>query len=167
MNDDEKSSLKTLPINLIGVIRHFSPDEANEPLSLDPLLFHGLHPDTSTYFWYSVQKVYGEPDGSKSLDALVLVSWLVKDPERDAIPTTNCLRIAKMKQRTNDFAPHLRRLVHGIPDDTEAVTALTLADFGDLAWPSQAKVTLAGDAAHAMTMIVGRGPTTGFSTPHS
>lgn len=129
---------------------------------MDPLLFHGMHPKTSNYIWYSVQEMYEEADGRKSWDALVLVSWPVKDAEKDAIPATNRLRIANMKERAQEFAGPLRRLVHGIPDDSEQVTPLTLADFATLDWEAQDRVTLAGDAAHAMTMYRGEGANHGI-----
>jgi 2-polyprenyl-6-methoxyphenol hydroxylase-like FAD-dependent oxidoreductase len=160
--DKQKSSLTKLPVNLIGVIRHFTPEEGAEARALDPLLFHGMHPKTSNYLWYSVQEVYEEADRRKSWDALVLVSWPVKDAEKDAIPPTNRLRIAKMKNRAEEFAGPLRRLVHGIPDDSEQVTPLTLADFATLDWEGHDKVTLAGDAAHAMTMYRGEGANHGI-----
>jgi hypothetical protein len=160
----EKSSLKKLPVNLIGATRHLTAEQGAEVRALDPLLFHGMHPATSNYLWYSVQEVYEEPDGKKSWDALVLVSWLVKDEEKDAIPPTNRLRIANMKKRTQEFVEPLRSLVHGIPDDlaSELVTPLTLADFSVLDWSSHSKVTLAGDSAHAMTMYRGEGANHGI-----
>jgi 2-polyprenyl-6-methoxyphenol hydroxylase-like FAD-dependent oxidoreductase len=67
-----------------------------------------------------------------------------------------------MKNRAEEFAGPLRRLVHGIPDDSEQVTPLTLADFATLDWESHDKVTLAGDAAHAMTMYRGEGANHGI-----
>jgi 2-polyprenyl-6-methoxyphenol hydroxylase-like FAD-dependent oxidoreductase len=47
--------LNHLPINLIGVVRHFTPEQAAPIRALDPLLFQGLHPETGNYLWYSVQ----------------------------------------------------------------------------------------------------------------
>ncbi|RFU26571.1 hypothetical protein B7463_g9768, partial [Scytalidium lignicola] len=154
IRDNQKSSLTKLPVNVIGVVRHFTPEEGVEPHALDPLLFHGLHPKTSNYIWYSVQEVY-EEGGQKSWDALVLVSWPVKDKEKDAIPPTNRLMVANIKERARQFSPPLRRLVDGIPNDTERVTPLSLADFSELDWSSHENVALVGDAAHAMTMYRG------------
>lgn len=159
--DKNKSSLTKLPINLIGVVRYFTPEEGVEPSSLDPLLFHGMHPKTSNYIWYSVQEVYHKA-GVKSWDALVMVSWPVKDKEKDAIPQTTRLQVATMKKRAQEFTPILKHLVDGIPDDTELVTPLTLSDFSQLDWESHEKVTLAGDAAHAMVMYRGEGANHGI-----
>lgn len=47
--------LTVLPVNLVGVIRHFTPEQAAPIRALDPLLFQGLHPGTSSYLWYSLQ----------------------------------------------------------------------------------------------------------------
>jgi 2-polyprenyl-6-methoxyphenol hydroxylase-like FAD-dependent oxidoreductase len=143
-------------------VRHFTPEEGIEPRSLDPLLFMGLHPKTSNYLWYSVQEVFEEPDGRTSFDALVLVSWPVKDEEKDAIPPTKRLCVANMKERAKGFFGGFRRIVDGIPDDTEKVTSLTLSDFPVLDWETKSNVTLAGDSAHAMTMYRGEGANHGI-----
>ncbi|KAH6681818.1 hypothetical protein B0J14DRAFT_223642 [Halenospora varia] len=160
--DEAKASLNALPINVTGVVRHFTPEEGFEPRAIDPLLFMGLHPQTCNYFWYSLQDVFEEPNGRLSFDALVLMSWPIKDEKGDAIPATNRLRIANMKERAKEMSAPIRRLFDGIPDDTERVAAFQLADFATLDWEPQAKVTLAGDSAHAMTMYRGEGANHGI-----
>jgi 2-polyprenyl-6-methoxyphenol hydroxylase-like FAD-dependent oxidoreductase len=51
----EAYKLNRLPVNLIGVVRHFTPEQAAPIRALDPLLFQGLHPETGNYLWYSIQ----------------------------------------------------------------------------------------------------------------
>jgi 2-polyprenyl-6-methoxyphenol hydroxylase-like FAD-dependent oxidoreductase len=51
----EGYKLNPLPVNLIGVVRHFTPEQAIPIRDLDPLLFQGLHPETGNYLWYSIQ----------------------------------------------------------------------------------------------------------------
>lgn len=46
--------LTPLPVSLIGVVRHFSPEQAAPVRALDPLLFQGLHPRTGNFLWYSI-----------------------------------------------------------------------------------------------------------------
>ena len=47
--------LNQLPVSLVGVVRHFTPEQAAPVRALDPLLFQALHPNTGNYLWYSVQ----------------------------------------------------------------------------------------------------------------
>lgn len=47
--------LNRLPVHLVGVVRHFTPEQAAPVRALDPLLFQGLHPRTGNYLWYSIQ----------------------------------------------------------------------------------------------------------------
>lgn len=150
--------LERLPINLIGVVRHFTPDQSAPLRAMDPLLFHGLEPETENYIWYSIQDVIPEPDGRLSFDALVIVSWLMKDAEKDAVPDNSRDRIALMKKRAEKWADPLRSAVMDIPDDLEFTTRLHLGDYPCHPWDNMGgSVTLAGDSAHAMTMYRGEG----------
>lgn len=156
--------LNRLPLNLIGVVRHFTPEQAAPIRALDPLLFQALDPETGNFLWYSVQEVFEEPDGRRSLDALVAITWLVVDDSADALPESNVERIALMKRRAANFAEPLRSIIMDIPDDSEA----RLLRMGDFVPPLEGwsdvsgSVTLAGDASHAMTMYRGEGANHGI-----
>lgn len=103
-----------------------------------------------------LQEVNEEPDGRINYDALVIISWIMKDPVKDAIPKTNPERIAMMKKRAAGFAEPLRSIVMDIPDDLDFTTPLRLGDFPCRDWDNKGgRVTLAGDSAHAMTMYRG------------
>ncbi|KUI61553.1 Zeaxanthin epoxidase, chloroplastic [Cytospora mali] len=159
-----QSQLNRLPLNLIGVVRHFTPEQAAPIRALDPLLFQALDPKTGNYLWYSIQEVFEEPDGRCSLDALVIISWLVRDEMADAFPASNDERIALMKKRTANFAEPLKSIVWDIPGDAEA-KPLRMADFVPPAegWDNfGGRVTLAGDSAHPMTMYRGEGANHGI-----
>ncbi|KAM0816018.1 putative FAD-binding domain-containing protein [Seiridium cardinale] len=159
----EHHELNRLPVHLVGVVRHFTPEQAAPVRALDPLLFQALHPKTQNYLWYSVQECFTEPDGRLSFDCLVIISWIMKDPVSDAIPKTNPERIAKMKERAKEFAEPLRSIVMDIPDDMDYTTPLRLGDFPCRDWDNRnGQVTLAGDAAHAMTMYRGEGANHGI-----
>lgn len=155
--------LNQLPVNLIGVVRHFTPEQAIAIRALDPLLFQGLHPETGNYLWYSIQEVIDDADGKKSFDSLVIISWVIKDEVEDAIPKTHAERIALMKKRAEGYAEPLRGIVMDIPDNLPFTTALRLADFPCIPWDNRdGKVTLAGDSCHAMTMHRGEGANHGI-----
>ncbi|KAH6671677.1 hypothetical protein B0J14DRAFT_594172 [Halenospora varia] len=159
----ENAQLTPLPINLIGAVRHFTPEQAVPVRALNPLLFFGLQPHSRTFFFYSIQEVITDPDGRSSYDALVGISWEVKDSEKDAIPRTSAERIAAMKQRAEGFAEPLLSMIMDIPDDSTTATGLRLADFPCMPWDNtNGSITLAGDAAHAMTMYRGEGANHGI-----
>jgi 2-polyprenyl-6-methoxyphenol hydroxylase-like FAD-dependent oxidoreductase len=170
----QDNELNKLPVNLVGVTRHFTPEQAAPIRALDPLLFQALHPKTSNYLWYSVQvravspcylyssnlvqECTPEPDGRLSFECLVIISWIIKDPVADAIPKTSRERIAMMKERAKGFSEPLRSIVWDIPDDLDVTIPLRLGDFPCKEWNNRnGKVTLVGDAAHAMTMYRGEG----------
>ncbi|KAI1850383.1 hypothetical protein JX265_002281 [Neoarthrinium moseri] len=155
--------LTKLPIHLIGVTRHFSPEQAAPIRALDPLLFQALDPKTSTFLWYSVQESFTEADGRLSFNCLVIISWIVKDDIADAIPSTPRERIAMIKRRASNFAEPLRSIVMDIPEDLDIAIPLRLGDFPCRDWDNRGgRVTLAGDAAHAMTMYRGEGANHGI-----
>ncbi|OTA89349.1 hypothetical protein M434DRAFT_398589 [Hypoxylon sp. CO27-5] len=156
-------ALNPLPVNLVGVVRHFSPEQAVPVRALDPLLFQGLHPGTGNFLWYSVHDTFEEPDGKNSYDAQVIISWIVKDILCDDIPETDRGRIEMMKRRASSFAEPLRSIVMDIPDDLNFTTAIKLADYPTQRWNNRnGRVTLAGDSAHAMTMYRGEGANHGI-----
>jgi 2-polyprenyl-6-methoxyphenol hydroxylase-like FAD-dependent oxidoreductase len=70
----------------------------------------------------------------------------------DDIPASNSERIALLKRRAAGFAPPLRDAIWSVADD-KRVTELGLADWPLCSWENLGgRVTLVGDAAHAMTM---------------
>jgi 2-polyprenyl-6-methoxyphenol hydroxylase-like FAD-dependent oxidoreductase len=125
---------------------------------IDPLLFQGSHPDTGAYLWYSTLST-PETNGSRGnfeeyYEGQLIMSWLYKTAEDD-VPPTNTERVKKMKVMAEGFEPRLLQAVLDIPSDAR-VLEIKLQD-----WPPQpydsldGRVTLIGDAAHAMTMYRG------------
>lgn len=51
----ESTQLTPLPVNMIGVVRRFTAEEAAPVRALNPLLFFAMHPETRVFFFYSVQ----------------------------------------------------------------------------------------------------------------
>ena len=150
----ETGSLNQLALRFLGATVQLSPSEIAPLRALDPLLFQGCHPDTGTYLWFSTLDT-PEVNGSKGVNeyysAQLNISWPVLTPE-DEVPPTNDEKLAKIKTLADVFETKLKTAVQNIPNGTE-VLEVKLADWPCLEWPnSEGKVTLIGDAAHAMTM---------------
>jgi 2-polyprenyl-6-methoxyphenol hydroxylase-like FAD-dependent oxidoreductase len=54
----ENTKLTPLPVNLIGAVRHFTPEQAAPVRTLNPLLFFALNPETKVFLFYSIQVCY-------------------------------------------------------------------------------------------------------------
>ncbi|KAH7055712.1 monooxygenase [Macrophomina phaseolina] len=149
---------RELPIRFTGVAIDMTPEQIKPLRDLDPLLFQGLHPESKTYMWYSTLEtpaVNGtEGTGKERYRVQLNMSWPVEKSE-DEVARTDADRLKFMKERARKFDQRLRRVWVEIPEDTE-VTEVKLADWECLEWDNRnCQVTLAGDAAHAMTMYRG------------
>ncbi|KAJ5602228.1 hypothetical protein N7510_011762 [Penicillium lagena] len=147
-----------LEINFTGVAVDLTPDEIQPLRAMDPLLFQGCHPPTGAFFWFSMLET-PQVNGTAGSDveryrAQICMSWPVRGPE-DEVAATDEGRLANMKRRAQGFVPFLQQAVDRIPAGTR-VTEIKLADWECLPWDNHTgRVTLAGDAAHAMTMYRG------------
>lgn len=161
----ETGALQQLPIRFLGVTLKLKPAEIAPLRALGPLLFQGCHPETSTYLWYSMLET-PEINNSQGTEAYYLaqinISWPVQSKEEE-VPATNEGKLKRMKSLADVFETRLRNVVQNIPRDTEVVE-IKLADWPCLAWPNfEGKVTLIGDAAHAMTMYRGEAANHGIT----
>jgi 2-polyprenyl-6-methoxyphenol hydroxylase-like FAD-dependent oxidoreductase len=149
---------RQLPIRFVGSGINMTAEQVKPLRSLDPLLFQGCHPDTSCFMWVSMLEV-PEINGTAGTDqeryrVQINLSWPVKSPA-DEVKSDNHEKLKDMKRRANVFAPTLKSAVELIPDNAE-VLEIKLADWPCLPWDNQGgRVTLMGDAAHAMTMYRG------------
>lgn len=143
-----------LPVRFIGCSIRLTPSEIAPLRALDPLLFQGTHPDTNTYMWYSVldtPEVNGSSGEDEYYSIQLNISWRVRGPD-DEVPSSSFERLKRMKLMAEVFEERLKKVVQSIPDEAE-VLEIKLADWPCLEWPNHGgKVTLIGDAAHAMTM---------------
>ena len=153
------AQLYSLPVRFMGVTVRLTEDQVRPLRAIDPLLFQGSHPDTGVYMWYSTLST-PEVNGSHGTgagvyyEAQINLSWMLTGPE-DEVPPTQAARLAKLKTLAQPFEARLRQAIDDIPDDTE-VLEIQLQDWPPLRWNNRAStVTLAGDAAHAMTMYRG------------
>ncbi|KAJ9131007.1 FAD/NAD(P)-binding domain-containing protein [Pleurostoma richardsiae] len=155
------STLRPLPIRFLGVTIKLTPEEIKPLSSLDPMLFQGTHPETGTFMWYSLLDT-PETNGTKYYRCQLNVSWPVQSPE-DEVPDSNSARLDRLRKLSEPFDERFRAAFNKIPDNTEAVE-IKLRDWPCLSWPTfGGKVTLAGDAAHAMVMYRGEGANHGIT----
>jgi 2-polyprenyl-6-methoxyphenol hydroxylase-like FAD-dependent oxidoreductase len=151
---DKIGELNQRAVRFMGVTVHLTPASVKPLRDIDPLLFQGCHPDTGVFLWYSTlstPEVNGSIGKDEYYEGQLNMSWVVKSPG-DEVPNTNAEKIVKMKEMASNFEERLRKAVEEIPDDTE-VLEIKLQDWPTLNWPTHnGKITLLGDAAHAMTM---------------
>lgn len=141
-----------LPVRFTGVIASLTAEEIAPLRAMDPLLFQGCHPETGVFLWFSMLDTPTEDAGGRYKVQLG-ISWRVKSPA-DEVPVSNADRLANMKRRAEGFVPFLYDIVQRIPEGTEVVE-VTLSDWECEVWDNrEGRVTLAGDAAHAMTMCM-------------
>lgn len=150
----DTGSLYQLPVRFMGGIIKLSPTEISPLRALDPLLFQGTHPDTNNFMWYSMldtPEVNGSSGDSAYYSAQLCMSWSIKCAD-DEVPSSNLERVKRMKSMASVFEDRLKTVIQRIPDETE-ILEVKLSDWPCLEWPNfGGKVTLIGDAAHAMTM---------------
>jgi len=149
----DSGSLYQLPIRFLGATVRLSPADMAPLRALDPLLFQGCHPETSTYLWFATldtPEVNGSQGASEYYSAQLNISWPVRSLA-DEVPASNAEKLQKMKDLAGVFELRLKKAVQNIPDGTD-ILEIKLADWPCLQWPFDGKVTLIGDAAHAMTM---------------
>lgn len=158
-----------LPIRFTGAALDLTPEQVQPLKDIDPLLFQGCHPVTGTFFWFSMLEtplVNGtDRTGHERYRVQVMVSWPVKSSD-DEVKVTDAERLEDMKRRATEFNPILRNVVHAIPTGSEVIE-IVLQDWPCLPWDNHdGKVTLAGDAAHAMTMYRGEAANHGILDSH-
>ncbi|RFU78560.1 fad dependent oxidoreductase [Trichoderma arundinaceum] len=147
-----------LPVKMVGASVDFTLEQVKPLRQIDPLLFQGCHPETGVFLWVSMLET-PEVNGSagtadERYRVQIILSWLTKD--RDvAVPESNPERIALMKSLAAGFHPDLYNTVHAIPESSPTLH-LTLQDWPCQDWDNRdGRVTLVGDAAHAMVMYRG------------
>ncbi|KAG6005375.1 hypothetical protein E4U21_000226 [Claviceps maximensis] len=159
-----------LPVRFLGAAVNMTPEQVRPLRDIDPLLFQGCHPATGNFLWISMMET-PEVNGTKGTDqeryvVQINISWILKSDheennskkttqDREETSTTDSELIAEMKRRAQDFHPLLRHAVDSIPETTP-VLEIPLQDWPCLEWDNRkGRVTLVGDAAHAMTMYRG------------
>lgn len=152
-----------LPIRLLGASVIYPRELALKMRALDPFFFQGGDPESDTYMWFSfLDTPANNPrDDPDTYECQILVSWPWREGYRDMsnrldVPSTNQSRVKLMKELVSGWANPFYECVMNIPPDAE-IKAITLEDFvpRPSLWDNRGgRVTLMGDAAHAMTMCM-------------
>ena len=106
--------------------------------------------------------MHTDPTGKITYEATIGISWTVIDTAIP-LPRNSPALIAEMKQRATGFAEPMLSMINNLSDDNTTAIGLRLADFPPVSWDSRnGTVTMAGDAAHTMTMYRGEGANHGI-----
>ena len=155
----EKAKLHDLPIDLVGLKVRLSPERAAFFRSINPIFWHGAHPETQRFLFFSTIST-PEVNGSASTDSAFYevqlnISW-VKDATKPPLLASDDERRRIFKMAATEgsgFWKELREAIEAIPDDAAEVLDIKMQDWPSVAWPSaHGEVTLLGDALHPMTM---------------
>jgi 2-polyprenyl-6-methoxyphenol hydroxylase-like FAD-dependent oxidoreductase len=146
---------QALPLCFIGVVVTLSPDQAAPLQEIDPVTFQGCHSESGVQLFWSIistPTTNGSGDTAEPFfKAQCCVSWKPKAPT-DIVPETLAGRIRKLQELCSTMAPPLTKMIDEIPENSETIS-IKLQDWPCLDWFNyNGRVTLAGDAAHAMTM---------------
>lgn len=147
-----------LPVRLLGTSVSYSSARCAPIRALDPFFFQASDPATDAFFWFSFLSV--PADLAQDRVCQILVSWPYRkgflgreEPVDTPAPEE---RVAWMKRVTEGWVEPFRGIVADIPEGTE-VKSLALEDWvpAEGGFDSRGgRVTLIGDAAHAMTMCM-------------
>lgn len=148
-----------LDVKFVGAAVSMTPNQVKPLRDIDPLLFQGCHPDTNTFLWISTLDTpanNGSKDsGGEHYKMQVVLSWPVKTPADAHLPSSSAALAEEMKRRAAGFHPTLRDAVDLISEENTP-REIILQDWPCLPWDNRGgRVTLVGDAAHAMTMYRG------------
>ncbi|KAL9012794.1 MAG: hypothetical protein Q9173_002469 [Seirophora scorigena] len=155
---------KGLPVRLLGASVIYPRELALKMRALDPFFFQGGDPNTDAFMYFSfldtpANNTRDDPD---TYECQILVSWPWREGFRGMqkpldIPDANEERVRLMKELVDGWTNPFHECVMHIPADAE-IKAIALEDFVPRhgMWDNRdGRVTLMGDAAHAMTMYRG------------
>ncbi|KAL8708411.1 MAG: hypothetical protein Q9220_006701 [cf. Caloplaca sp. 1 TL-2023] len=153
-----------LPVRLLGASVVYPRELACKMRALDPFFFQGGDPESDTFMWFSFldTPANNSRDDPDTYECQILLSWPFREGYRGRekpldIPATNQERIKVMKELVQGWAEPFHECVMSVPADAE-IKAIALEDFVPKPglWDNRdGRITLMGDAAHAMTMFRG------------
>lgn len=162
INEPELAKLKQLPLNAIFVNASYTREQALFLRSFHPITSVVAHPDDM----FSVVMLLDAPSQDRPEDwrFTFYISWRlpVEEQEAEAAVLSVRERLAQARERSQVFADPIRSCFAWLDDDHDKVYWTRNMNWDpslpEHAWDNQGGlVTLAGDAAHAMTYHRGQG----------
>lgn len=151
-------------MRVLGVSVPYPKTRCQEIRDLDPFFFQACDPATDAFLWFSFLKVPASVAASggtadEDVSCQILISWPYRPGFRGRevpldVPEKNEERVPWMKELASGWTEPFRSIVQDIPEGTEA-KAINLEDWvpREGLWDNAGgRITLIGDAAHAMTM---------------
>lgn len=172
-HDPQVAINHVLPVRLLGASVVYPRHLALRMRNLDPFFFQGGDPQSDAFMWFSFldTPANNTRDNSDTYECQILLSWPYREGFRGMekpleVPSTNHERVKLMKELVHGWTDPFYTCVMNIPEDAEIKT-IALEDFVPKRglWDNQdGRVTLMGDAAHAMTMCTSSHPLVDMST---
>ncbi|KAI9843366.1 MAG: hypothetical protein M1838_002655 [Thelocarpon superellum] len=152
-----------LPVRLLGTSFACGKAKAEGLQKLDPFFFQGSDGETDAFLYFSfLDTPASAPRKEGRYTCQCIVSWPYRagfngEAAPTDIPTSNAARLALMRALSAGWTEPFRSILTDVPATTEA-RAITLEDWAPTRdkWDNtDGRITLLGDAAHAMTMYRG------------
>jgi 2-polyprenyl-6-methoxyphenol hydroxylase-like FAD-dependent oxidoreductase len=151
-----------LPVRLLGATAHYTERQIAAIRNLDPFFLQGTDPKTDAYLWFSFLETPSDGREDGTYKCQVIVSWPYRENWLDRVDPTECPNTSTgqlflMKYLSESWAEPFHSLLQNMPKDSE-IRPIELADWLPRASTGfEGRVTLVGDAAHAMVMYRGEG----------
>ena len=163
-HDPHLAKNQEVPVRFLGARVVHPTEVALKMRALDPFFFQGGDPQSDVFMWFSFLDTPSNNSRRENRDTFecqIMIGWpyrkgfLGKDEPLDA-PAGNGEKLALMKRIAQGWAEPFRECVMEIPEETN-VQSIKIEDFVPRRgmWDNMhGRVTVIGDAAHAMTMCM-------------
>ncbi|KAL3473262.1 hypothetical protein BJX99DRAFT_272408 [Aspergillus californicus] len=159
-DSDGDGLIRTLPYCATFIQARYTAEQARFLRQFHPLYLASINP--AGYFSFFGLHDVEDPERPETWTFFFYISWHSPLEEQEATSGwTGAQRLAQVKEFSKEFADPWKSAYEWLPDDQE-VWYMSLTDFDPGAqghrWDNHdGRVTLAGDAAHAMTYQRGQG----------
>ena len=145
-----------LPVAIMGTIIRINGEQFKKLQAISRT--HGIAYGPKTGFEGTYTMFFSLNDSNvekDEYDILFAFSWLNESGEQ-GVPESHAKKVALIKKIGSSFCEPFKSLVQDIKDD-QPVHEVQVTEKIPRPWNNQGKVTLIGDAAHAMSMFRGEG----------